>query len=506
MHIPDHPTIVDRLGRWKLATSLAISAMDCRPSHVYGVHGDWGAGKTSFLRMIQYYLGGDCTEVAPTESERTSVIPPQLDDCKQPAVVWFEAWRYQHEAAPVVALLHEIRGQLALWARARNWIKREATVAYDGVSMYTGQLANVVLAQSAGGVAIRSKDGNVTGMFRDAETRYDHANLAERLPSDTIRKHLASAINQLLANPGTALGKIIPKKFQRKEDNPRRLIILVDDLDRCEPQAAFRLLEGIKLYMNLPNCVFIMGMDERAVEEAVAAAIPEELDQDDTETSNSTVRLRAREYLEKVFQEIVRLPRMKSSRPILESYLPAMPAGSPHWEKAKSLVMDTPELLPGIPRKVKLFVRTLYRFMDQCSHCRGESGNRSSGGAEGFDHDLYASLGVILAYTYQFHPDLYRRLESSPEFYSRLFDWCDQGDSNLKAFKGIALPNLRKREMPEDAAPGAEGINLGSTRPPGATDLEFTFPDYSRGNVFRAQGIVVAAGDFDPGMVESMLL
>jgi hypothetical protein len=80
----------------------------CRPPQVFGVHGEWGAGKTSFLCSIEYFMTGRCRRLADVE------IGTGDPKCKDVRVVWFEAWRYQYEEAPVIALLHEICSQLPL--------------------------------------------------------------------------------------------------------------------------------------------------------------------------------------------------------------------------------------------------------------------------------------------------------------------------------------------------------------------------------------------------------
>jgi hypothetical protein len=41
----------------------------------------------------------------------------------------------------------------------------------------------------------------------------------------------------------------------------RRLLLLIDDLDRCSPSAALEVLEGIKLFLASSRCVFVVALD-----------------------------------------------------------------------------------------------------------------------------------------------------------------------------------------------------------------------------------------------------
>ena len=96
---------------------------------VLGLHGDWGSGKTSALRAMQYHLSG--------ENHRKEAIPPQDIDKglyqDHVVTVWFEAWRYQNEAAPVVALLQEMRRQISLWRTTTGKGKKLSVVAAESV-------------------------------------------------------------------------------------------------------------------------------------------------------------------------------------------------------------------------------------------------------------------------------------------------------------------------------------------------------------------------------------
>lgn len=45
----------------------------------------------------------------------------------------------------------------------------------------------------------------------------------------------------------------------------QKLVIFIDDLDRCKPPKAVDIIEAINLFLDSKNCVFILGMDSRAV-------------------------------------------------------------------------------------------------------------------------------------------------------------------------------------------------------------------------------------------------
>ena len=58
----DEPTLLDSLGRKMLIEEVGEAIASCTPPQVFGVHGDWGLGKTSFLHQVQWYLTGDCPQ------------------------------------------------------------------------------------------------------------------------------------------------------------------------------------------------------------------------------------------------------------------------------------------------------------------------------------------------------------------------------------------------------------------------------------------------------------
>jgi len=60
-----------------------------------------------------------------------------------------------------------------------------------------------------------------------------------------------------------------------KESGITKLIVVIDDLDRCLPETILETLEAIKLFLFVPRTAFILGADERLVKYAVRRRFPE---------------------------------------------------------------------------------------------------------------------------------------------------------------------------------------------------------------------------------------
>jgi KAP family P-loop domain len=97
-----------------------------------------------------------------------------------------------------------------------------------------------------------------------------------------------------------------------------RVVVFVDDLDRCLPGNALDVLESMKLFFDLPGFVFVVGLDEDVVERAIRAKFASLDDQAETGNvspsepgSMLTSQRLGREYVKKIFQLPYSLPAMK---------------------------------------------------------------------------------------------------------------------------------------------------------------------------------------------------
>ena len=92
-----------------------------------------------------------------------------------------------------------------------------------------------------------------------------------------------------------------------------RVIVYIDDLDRCDADVVVHVLETIKLLMDLPNFVVIVGVDSRWLSRAIETHFSRMLDTDrDAEDRGRLAEWTSmpQDYLEKIFQFSLVLPRM----------------------------------------------------------------------------------------------------------------------------------------------------------------------------------------------------
>lgn len=103
-------------------------------------------------------------------------------------VVWFEAWRYQHERAPIVALLQEIRTQLPWYSKALEESRKLGDVTVRGALLALEDLTKRIGIQAS--------------KIQEAGERWEEENLARRLPSHIRRPIHGSQASDPKRRPG----------------------------------------------------------------------------------------------------------------------------------------------------------------------------------------------------------------------------------------------------------------------------------------------------------------
>jgi uncharacterized protein YjbI with pentapeptide repeats len=86
--------------------------------------------------------------------------------------------------------------------------------------------------------------------------------------------------------------------------NNKRVVIFIDDLDRCSPEKAIEVLEAIKLFLDVKGCIFVLGIDRRVISRGI------ELKYKELNENNTDKFISGNNYLEKIIQLDFFLPKI----------------------------------------------------------------------------------------------------------------------------------------------------------------------------------------------------
>jgi predicted KAP-like P-loop ATPase len=65
----------------------------------------------------------------------------------------------------------------------------------------------------------------------------------------------------------TNISRFISEELQQiRKYNDFKIIIFVDDLDRCTPERALELLESIKTFFDIEGIIYVIGIDPSTID------------------------------------------------------------------------------------------------------------------------------------------------------------------------------------------------------------------------------------------------
>lgn len=218
----DYEESQDGLGFHTYAKILASAALHNPGPFTIGVFGEWGTGKTSLMQMVKGLLDAQTDEKVVT--------------------VWFEAWLHEREEHPLVPLIATIVKALE---PHRDTLEK---LADGGKNLLTGLYA------LAHGFSVKVKRPDMSGLELEVGLSVENAQEAwQKLKEDPL-------LHQSLY--AGALDRISDLRLSGK----LKIVVLIDDLDRCLPEQAIKLLESIKLVLDQPGFVFILGVSRSVIE------------------------------------------------------------------------------------------------------------------------------------------------------------------------------------------------------------------------------------------------
>ncbi|WP_419740279.1 KAP family P-loop NTPase fold protein [Ruegeria sp.] len=244
----------------RLADTFAQIIGVSEPRFAIAIYGSWGSGKTTLMQAIDARL-----------------------DPKTNALVWFSAWRYEKEEHLLVPMLDVIREGILRWS------DKTRTSQAKGAAIKLARVIGGVTSSLVAGLSAKAKIPGFAELSFDANKALTAAEKLDDQDREarTPRSFYHASFNALQA-AFTSFSKLGAEK----------IVVFVDDLDRCLPEKALEVLESMKLFFDLSGFVFVAGLDRDVVEFAIEHRYSEFAGNN----AEVATRLTGERYLQKIFQ------------------------------------------------------------------------------------------------------------------------------------------------------------------------------------------------------------
>ena len=188
------------------------------------IDGRWGSGKTFFVRqtkMVINALNPSSTIDEETKAKATVRLPFSKNDeenANYSIAVYYDAWENDNDTEPVLSLIYEITKQLSV----------------------DFSLSDISVVKTAGAIIEAISGHNINGI-KDALTSEDPFKKFKE--EKDVEQKIKDFFASILVERGN------------------RLIIFIDELDRCKPTFAVHLLEQIKHYIIDDRITFVFSVN-----------------------------------------------------------------------------------------------------------------------------------------------------------------------------------------------------------------------------------------------------
>jgi uncharacterized protein YjbI with pentapeptide repeats len=238
--IADAPTTdASDFRKYAMQLSKLIVNKKSTPRFTVGIYGGWGTGKTTLMQMIK-------EEVDKNYSDNVQTI-------------WFDAWRYEKEEySAMVPLIRTII--LSLNNTILNSNDTEKKKILRRIEKQFSKIGGAVIRNTKPKVGFNL--GAVSG-----EAQFDIGKILDDYKSDGsfwsgdkriyFYEHITDHLKEELRK--------IRENHSKKYDD-FKIVIFIDDLDRCTPDRALELLESIKTFFDIEGIIYVLGIDPATID------------------------------------------------------------------------------------------------------------------------------------------------------------------------------------------------------------------------------------------------
>lgn len=214
----------DLLGRNEYLGYFIQLLNSIEGSYTIALDGQWGSGKTFFVKqaqaVLEAYNPNLTIDDADTIQNKMQVYLGQAE-LEPQFPIYYDAWLNDNDTDPIISLLYSI-------AEAHSYFTKRDIESMEGVKD-----AGVAVIKMLGGPDLKTFENLFSAKScMDAKAK-----------AVDLFKQINKFFNELHIEKGN------------------RLVIFVDELDRCKPTFAIKFLERIKHYFEHPNITFVFSVN-----------------------------------------------------------------------------------------------------------------------------------------------------------------------------------------------------------------------------------------------------
>lgn len=283
-------------------------------SFTIGIFGQWGQGKTSMLRQIEKKLN----EI-------------ETKDEKEILTVWFNPWQFTGEEHIIIPFFHTLVSYL------EEFKEKKGKSASQRFIDFLKELAHVPVALAYG------MEGKIKiPLLLETKFKMKDIIYEARKKKEEIEEKSEPEMKKLVNEYESMYYRLISRLQGASTDLNLKIVVFIDDLDRCLPEKAVELLEGLKVLLDLSGFVFVIAVAREVIEQGIRVRYMELYSND---AKGSTFL--EHDYLDKIIQFPFTLPppdldRLKS---MVDNYLKDLAGAKPYLETIQKSLGTNPRCL-----------------------------------------------------------------------------------------------------------------------------------------------------------------
>ncbi|MBO4570042.1 MAG: DUF2791 family P-loop domain-containing protein, partial [Clostridia bacterium] len=185
----------------------------------FAINGEWGSGKSFVVDMIK----------------------AQLDKKDQYLVVKYDAWKNDFYDEPLVAILYNVIDKIE-----NKRIDKEILLGFKmGLKLVLSLLSGNIIVDK-----IENKINKIKKTIKSSKTQANNIKLTENIQS------YYDALETL-------------KGIFKKITDKYKIVVLVDEIDRCEPEYSLSVLNRLHNLFNVPNIITIVSVNEKMLNDVI---------------------------------------------------------------------------------------------------------------------------------------------------------------------------------------------------------------------------------------------